>query len=96
MVLLYAIIARAQELYDIKLADFLFMSNHLHQILAVDNPAHVDAFMGYIKTESAHAINRFIGKRKGAVWEDGYDSPVILDIEKLKEQIFLTVGGLLA
>ena len=86
-IILESIIARAQQLYDIKLGDFLFMSNHLHLLITVTNPCHVDAFMGYLKTESAHAINRLMGKRKGSVWEDGYDSPIILDIEKLKDKI---------
>ena len=90
ILMLESIIARAKELYDIKISHLLFMANHLHCIVVVDNPSDVSEFMRYIKAESAHAINKMMGNRSGDVWEDRFDSPAILDIEKLKEQIVYT------
>ena len=56
-------------------------------LLVVRNPEHVSSFMGYIKTESAHAINRLLGRPQRTVWQDGYDSPILLDAEKVEHYI---------
>lgn len=80
-VILEGLLARAQSLYPVILCGFKFMSNHLHMLLAVENPDDVVAFMSRIKTESAHAVNRLLGRRRHTVWQEGYDSPPILTIE---------------
>jgi REP element-mobilizing transposase RayT len=77
--------ARAQELYPVGLGDALVMSNHVHAMTLAQDPADVDRFVRHFKTESAHAINRMMGKARGKVWEDGYDAPVVLDINKYIE-----------
>jgi len=79
--LLWGILAKAQSLYSVKVCHFVFMSNHLHMMIVVDNPEDVCKFVGYIKAESAHAINRILGRRQRTIWSDGYDSPVILTAE---------------
>ncbi|MEN0016643.1 MAG: transposase [Bacteroidota bacterium] len=85
--ILKSILARSLKLFDITLCDFIFMQNHFHLLLVINNPEHADAFIGHLKTETAHAINKMRGKKAGNFWQDCYDSPVILDLEKLKEQI---------
>jgi hypothetical protein len=47
-------------------------------VLVVENPDHVQGFMRHFKTESAHALNRILGRRKRTIWCEGYDSPVVL------------------
>ena len=56
-------------------------------ILVVKDPAAVKDFVGTIKKESAHAVNRLLGRQKRTVWCDGYDSVPILDPDKVVERI---------
>jgi REP element-mobilizing transposase RayT len=77
--------ARAQELYPVGLGDTMVMSNHVHTMGLAKDPANVDRFIRHLKTESAHAINRMMGRTRGKVWEDGYDAPVVLDINRYIE-----------
>lgn len=85
--ILRGIVAKATEMYDVELCHIIFMDNHLHLILVVRNPEHVKDFVGYIKCESAHAVNRLLGRRQRTVWQDGYDSPVVLTREKVEHYI---------
>jgi hypothetical protein len=66
---------------------FILMGNHLHIGLIVSNPELIPLFMKYIKCESAGAINRLLGRSAKNIWEEGYDSPVILDAQKCMEKI---------
>ena len=34
--------------------------------------------MKYFKAETAHRINRVLGRKKRTVWCEGYDSPIVL------------------
>lgn len=87
---LESIIARAQELYPVKISAFLFEANHLHMLLVVDNPTDVKDFMRYIKTESSHIINRMLGRKKRTIWCEGYDSPILCDFDiALKKLIYI-------
>ncbi|RMD83636.1 MAG: hypothetical protein D6808_08325 [Candidatus Dadabacteria bacterium] len=80
-------LAKAQKHYPVAISDFMTMGNHVHMALRVIDPACVDTFIRYFKTESAHMINRLMGRRKGKVWEEGYDSPTILTFESLVEKV---------
>jgi REP element-mobilizing transposase RayT len=85
--ILLSIIARAQTLYPVRVCHFLFEANHLHMILVVDNPDDVKDFMCRLKTESAHAINRLLGKDKHTIWCEGYDSPTVLTADDVIREI---------
>lgn len=74
--------AKAQALYPQELIGLCLEPNHEHLLLRCINPETVPDFIGYIKQESAHAINRLLGRRKKTVWAESYDSPIILDYEK--------------
>jgi REP element-mobilizing transposase RayT len=78
--IIWGILAKAKKLYDVKICHFLFMANHFHMLLAVSNPDHLPAFVGYIKAETSHAINLLLGRQKKTIWCEGYDSPIILDV----------------
>jgi hypothetical protein len=71
-------LARAMELHPVKLCHILVEATHVHIILVVINPDDVHAFMRCFKTESAHMINRLLGRNKRTVWCESYDSPIVL------------------
>lgn len=77
--ILESCLAKAQNLYPVRICHYLFEENHLHMIVVVENPEDVSDFMERFKTESALALNRLIGRERGKVWCDGYDSPVLLN-----------------
>ena len=42
----------------------LTQATHIHMILVVRNPDHVSSFIRHFKTESAHMLNRILGRKK--------------------------------
>ena len=76
--ILWGILARAQEQFDVSVCHFVFLGNHFHMMLVVRNPSDVSKFIGYIKAESAHAVNRLLARPQRTIWQDGYDSPLLL------------------
>ena len=88
--ILVSCLAKAQALYSVRICHFLFEENHVHLVLVVDDPEDVSDFMGRFKTESAHAINRLLGRRKRTVWCEGYDSPILgSPVDVIKEIVYL-------
>ena len=85
--IMQSIIATAQTMYPTTICHFVLMANHMHLILVVQDPEDFVAFIGYIKRESAHAINRLLGRKKRTVWCDRYDDPKILDPDKAMQRI---------
>jgi len=85
--ILHGIFARAQTLYPVSICHVMIMSNHCHLLIVVDDPNCVPGFVGHIKKESAHAVNRLLGRKKHTVWCDGYDAAVVLDAQKAIERI---------
>lgn len=82
-----SVLATAQTRHPVDLIAFVVQPNHLHLILRVLTPEDVPQFVGYVKQELAHRINRLLGRRKRTIWARGYDSPVILDKAKTLTQI---------
>ena len=80
-------LAKAQQLYPVRLTNLMVMGNHIHLHLLVEDPEDVSHFVGYFKRETAHAVNRLIGRVGHTVWAEGYDSPIILDAEKAIERL---------
>ncbi|MBN8549862.1 MAG: transposase [Deltaproteobacteria bacterium] len=78
LAVLKSCLSRAQHLYPVKICHFLTEATHLHMILVVERPDDVPAFVRHFKTESAHLLNRILGREKRTVWCDGYDSPIVL------------------
>ena len=71
-------LARARELYPVRICHIIVEATHIHLVLVVIDPDNVDAFFRYFKTESAHMINGLLGRNKRTVWCEGYDSPIVL------------------
>jgi REP element-mobilizing transposase RayT len=79
--------AKAQEHHDLEVCHYTLEGTHLHMILVVRNPDDVRGFMERFKTESAHVINRLLGRQKRTVWCEGYDSPTVISPDKVIEKI---------
>ena len=85
--LLKKCIAQAQQLHPIHICALLVESTHIHLLIRVIDPQDAVNFFGRFKTESAHAVNRLLGRKKRTVWCEGYDSPLVDDIETIKDKI---------
>jgi len=72
----------AQKRYPVKICHILIEATHVHLILVVYDPDDIPKFMRHFKTESAHMINRLLGRKRRTVWEAGYDSPRVLTMTR--------------
>ena len=77
------ILARAQTLFPVRLCHYIFMGNHLHLIVIVKSAEDLSSFMGYVKGEISHSVNRLLGRRQKTIWQDSYDSPPLLMTQDL-------------
>jgi len=71
-------LAAASLLYPVRICHIIVEVTHIHLVMVVINPDHVDAFFRHFKTESAHMINGLLGRDKRTLWCEGYDSPIVL------------------
>lgn len=71
-------LAAACEMYPVRICHMIVEATHIHLVLVVINPDHVEAFCRHFKTDSAHMINGLLGRNKRTVWCGGYDSPIVL------------------
>ena len=78
MVIIQSCLARAQFKYPVTISAFLIEATQVHLIPVVNNPDDVSGFLGYFKRESAHMLNRILGRKKRTIWCEGYDSPEVL------------------
>ena len=74
-------LATAQTMYKLQICHFVLMANHLHMLVVVEDTTSVSNVVGYLKKETAHAINRLLGRKRHTVWNADYDSPTILDYD---------------
>ena len=88
--LIWSAFIKAQENYPAEVCCLNFSANHCHLVIRVKDPELVPKFIGYLKQETAHYINRLLGRRRKTIWVEGYDSPTILDPAKVIEQIAYT------
>lgn len=85
-----SILARGQFLFQVEINHFMMMANHFHMIMRVLDPERVAAFIDYFKTETAHAINRLLGRRKRTVWEDSYDAvPLLTPEDTIRKIVYI-------
>lgn len=75
-------LARAQFMHPVDICGALVEASHVHLLIVVNNPEDVPGFMRYFKTESAHMLNRVLGRRKRTVWCDSYDDPIVLTMPR--------------
>jgi putative transposase len=77
------IIARYQEMLDIEIYAYAFLSNHYHLIIRAPH-SNVDAFTGHLNREIARRMN-YLNKRTGSIWPRPYTDQKILSEEDLLE-----------
>ncbi len=80
------IIARYKKRYNIKIFDYVLMSNHAHFLVYVDSPTIFSDFMRAANSVIAKLINRVHRKTSQAI-SDRYRSPVIQDEQYLVNTI---------
>ena len=80
-------LAAAQTMHPIRIIGCEFMANHIHVLARVIDPEDVPKFCEYFKRESAHAINRLLGRVNRTVWCSGYDSPIVLDASTMMNRL---------
>lgn len=85
--ILDSIMARALAVSHVKLCHYIWMGNHFHFLIVVKDPQDVEQFIGRVKTESAHAVNRLLGRRRRTIWVGDYDSVPILTFEDAEEKV---------
>jgi hypothetical protein len=70
------VLGRAQQKYPIRCCAYLFISNHFHLLLDVDDAHQLALFMGYLNSNLAKELGLLIGWRD-KVWARRYQSIVI-------------------
>ena len=83
-------ILRAQRLHPVVISHLLVNGTHIHMIIRIDNPQDLPDFMERLKTESAHYLNRLLGRKKRTIWCSGYDSPRLKGIKDVISKIAYT------
>ncbi len=71
-------VMRPRQSFPVRICHILVEATHIHLVVVVINPDHVEAFFRHFKTESAQMINGLLGRNKRTLWYEGYDSPIIL------------------
>ena len=75
MAIIKSCLVAAQALHPVTICHLLVEATHVHMLLVVNNPDDVPDFIRCFKTESAHMLNRLLGRQKRTVWCEGDDSP---------------------
>ena len=81
-ILLWSALARAIRLYPVQLIAVTMEANHIHMVIRVIDPKAASQFVGYFKSESAHHLNRLLGRQGRTVWAERFDNPILLDYQK--------------
>ena len=85
--IIWSALAAAFNLHPVKIISFVVMGNHVHILVLIEDPRDVKSFMERFKCETAHAVNKLLGRRQVTVWCEGYDSPAILTVDDLIEKL---------
>ena len=70
------VLGRAQRKYDVRICSYVFASNHFHLTLDVDDALQLSRFMGYVSSNLARKVGRFVGWRE-KIWSRRYQAIVI-------------------
>ena len=85
--LLLSAMARAQYLHPLTICHYLVEPTHIHFLVYIEDPTTVRDFVERFKTESAHYINRMLGRRKRTVWCESYFCAPILTETSVRKKI---------
>jgi REP element-mobilizing transposase RayT len=70
------VLGRAQRIYPIHVCAYSFASNHFHLLLDVDDALQLARFMGYVNSNLARKVGRYVGW-KDKIWSRRYQAIVI-------------------
>jgi len=85
--LIWSAIARAYIQYPQGIIAVKVQGNHIHLILRCISPQTFPLFVGFIKQEITHYINRLLGRKQKRIWVSGYDSPIFLTSDKVIDRL---------
>ena len=74
------VLSRAQELYDVEIHAFSFLSNHYHLLITVDNAEQMARFMNYVQSNVAREAGRLAQWRE-KFWGRRYQAIVVTEEE---------------
>ena len=75
---IYKTLLTCKRVHNIKIIEYVFMSNHIHLLVCVEDRQRFSFFMRHANSIIGRTINKFFSKRSQAI-EDRYKSPVIED-----------------
>lgn len=78
--IILGVLGRTQRLYPARLCGYVFMSNHFHLLLDVDDALQLSLFMGYFNSNLAREIARRTGW-EDKVWSRRYQAIPVSDEE---------------
>lgn len=81
-------LARAQEIFEVEIVAYTFMSNHYH-LVARAPKNNLPSFMGYFSANLARSLNR-IHNHRGAVWHKRYSAIVLLNDLAIQDRVAYT------
>ena len=86
------ILARAQELFNIKICGFVFLGNHYHMIIC-GQAQSISPFMNYINGEIAKAFIKLTGNYKGKFWESRFkEQKLATPIDVLRMIVYMMLN----
>ena len=74
--IILGVLGRAQRLYNVRIHDFIFMSNHYHLLVSVDSALQLARFVGYFNGNLAKEVARLTGWRD-KVWSRRYQAILV-------------------
>ena len=74
----YKTLLTCKKIHQIKIIEYVFMSNHIHLLVGIKDRKRMSDFMRHANSIIARKINAVFEKRSQAI-EDRYKSPVIQD-----------------
>jgi REP element-mobilizing transposase RayT len=85
--IVWSALALAYQQHPVRIIGFIVMGNHIHMLILVEDPTTLESFMERFKCETAHAVNRLLGRRQVTVWCEGYHAPAVLTIPDLIDKL---------
>jgi REP element-mobilizing transposase RayT len=86
-IIILSAMARAQHLHPLIICHYLVEPSHIHFMVLMKDPNVVRDFVERFKTETAHYINRMLGRRKRTIWCESYFCAPILTESSARKKI---------
>ena len=74
--LVVGVLGRAQRRYQVRCCAYIFLSNHFHLLLIVEDALQLSRFMGYVNSNLAREIGR-LTKCREKIWSRRYQAILV-------------------